>query len=412
MLNRIIVIPLVLFSIHLSYSQTLDYYLERGLQNSPLLKDYQNQIHSATLDSLMVVATRRPQINANATVYYAPTFNNGMNGYDEVISNIGDYSAIIGVQQNIFNNKTISNKYSAIQLQKQSLENTRKISANELKRVITNQYITVYSEYSDLSFNQAFLKLMLDEKEIMKTLVDHGVYKQTDYLSLLIETQSQGILVHQLMTQLTKEVRYINQLCGINEPCQDKFDIPSLSKRDQVNYILSPLFIQYRLDSLKILNEKSLVDVRYLPKISWAADAGFLSSTPSSFYQHYGFSVGLNLSIPIYDGQQRKLDYQKLVISENTRANYESYFKNQYNVQVLQLNNDLTNNKVLIDQLKSQRSSSEELINLAKAQLNYGNIPITEFINAAKNYILVNRNLTQAQLKELVIINELNYLMQ
>jgi outer membrane protein TolC len=412
MIQRIVLILFIFTYFLQAYSQTLDFYLEKGLQNSPLLKDYQNQISSATFDSLIVIATQKPQINANGTIYYAPVFNNNINGYDQVITNGGAYSTTIGVQQYIFNKKTLANKYSSIQLQKQSLTNVSKLSANELKRAITNQYIIIFSDNSDISFNQKFLKLMQDENEIMKTLVKQGIYRQTDYLSLLIETQSQEILVNQLMAQMTKDVHLINQLSGINDTGQNKFNLPVLIKKDQADLAFSPLFKQYTIDSLKIINEKYAVDVRYRPKINWTVDAGFLSSALSAFYQHYGFSAGLNISIPIYDGRQRMLDYQKLAIEENTRENYKSFFTNQYHQQVNQINNDLSANKTVIMQLSLQLKSSEDLISLAKAQLNNGNMPITEFINAAKNYITINKSLSQSKLKELQLINELNYLMQ
>ena len=395
-----------------SYSQSLDYYLDNGLKNSPLLKDYQNQISTANLDSLMVKASQKPQVNTNLSIYYAPIFNNGNNGYDEAISNGGAYSATIGVQQYIFNSKTLANKYSAIQLQKQSITNTQKISVNDLIRIITNQYLTLYSDFSEVSFNQEFLKFMNAEKEILKTFADKGIYKQTDYISFLIETQSQEILVNQLNAQLISDNHLINQLCGINETVQAGFIMPEVPKKNQADINSSPLFIKYKLDSLKILNDKNSVDIRYHPKLSWTADIGFLSSTPYNFYQHYGLSAGLNLSIPLYDGHQRKLDYQKLAISENTRANYELFFKNIYNQQVIQINKELSDNKVIIEQLKAQLKLAEELIVMAKTQLECGNIPIIEFINAAKNYITINRNLTHSQVKDLQLTNELNYLMQ
>lgn len=395
-----------------SNAQTLDFYLEKSLTNSPLLKDYQNQINGAVVDSLMVIAAQRPQINSNTNMLYAPTFKGSNHGYDDAITNVGNYSTTVGIQQYILNRKSLSSKYENIRLQIQSAGNTQKLTSNDIKRVVTNQYLTVFADFSDLTFNQEFLKLMHDEKGMMKSMVEHGVYKQTDYLSLLIESQGQEILVNQLTAQLTKDIHLINQLCGINDTGRPQFQLPDISSKEKSDISQSPLFIQYKLDSLKIINLKSTVDIRYQPKLSWTADAGFLSSALSNLYQHYGVSAGFNLSIPIYDGHQRKLDYQKLTISENTRANYQSFFNIQYNQQIAQYHNDIATNKIVIAQLNSQLKSSEELILMAKVQLNNGNMPIIEFINASKNYITINRSLTQAKLKELQLINELNYLMQ
>ena len=76
------------------------------------------------------------------------------------------------------------------------------------------------------------------------------------------------------------------------------------------------------------------------------------------------------------------------------------------------MNKELTYTHEMADQLEKQLNTANELIILAKAQLNNGNMPITDFLNASKNYIKINRDLNQTQIKTLQIINELNYLMQ
>lgn len=393
-------------------TQNLDYYINKSLNNSPLLKDYQNQIEASGMDSLMIIASQKPQINANATALYAPSFTDVIHGYDAAITNGGTYSTTISAQQYIFNKKSLSSKYENIHIQQRSLINTRKVSTNDLKRVVTNQYLAVYADYSDITFNKSFLKLLNDERDILKSLVQQGIYKQTDFLSLLIETQTQEILVNQLSAQLTKDIHGLNQICGINDTANSQFSFPSIANNEQTDHSSNPLFQQFKIDSLKIVNQRSTIDVGYKPKISLIADVGFLSSTISNVYQHYGFSAGVNFTIPLYDGHQRKINYQRLAISENTRSNYESYFKNQYSQQVSQLQNDISFSKMMIEQQRNLLKSSEELITMAKVQLNHGNLLITDFLSAAKNYITINRNLNQSQIKVLQLINELNYLYQ
>ncbi|MDP4266986.1 MAG: TolC family protein [Bacteroidota bacterium] len=410
MLRRIIIIFLFCLYLIEGRTQTLDNFIKSGLQNSPLLKDYQNQISSFSIDSLMIKASQKPQINGNAQALYSPSYNNF--GYDEAITNGGNYSALAGISQPFLNRKTLENKYDNTRIQKLSVGNTLKISVNDLKRLITNQYITAYSDYSDLSFNNSFLKLMHDEDGILKQLVENGLYKQTDYLSFLIETQSQEMLVKQLNTQLKKEINLLNQICGIADSGNYEINYPELTKQLPANPQSSPLFMQFKIDSLKITNQKNAVDIRYKPKFNWIADAGLLSSTPENLYRHFGYSAGINFSMSIYDGEQRKLDYQKLSILENTRNNYEIFFKRQYNQQLKQMNEELNSISEMRVQLNKQLKTAENLIAIEKAEMNTGNISITDYINAKKNYININRSLNQIKIRELQIINDWNYLMQ
>jgi outer membrane protein TolC len=411
-MQRLILSLLIICSLALSLvqAQPLSYFLEKGLVNSPLLKAYQNQISSATLDSMKVNASQQPQIGANAQLLYAPVWKNF--GYDEAISNGGNYMATVGASQFILNHKSLNNKFENIDLQRRSVLNTSRISTQELKRTITNQYLLSFADFSSLSFNKSFNKLIEEEKNILIQLIEGGIYKQTDYLSLLIEAQSLEILIQQLSDQYKTDIRVLNQLCGLNDTSTYNLVLPYLEQFDHNDLSTSPLFMQFKIDSLKIVNEKSAVDISYHPKLNWFADAGFVSSVPYYLQRHLGYSAGLNFSVPIYDGKQRKIDYQKLALDENTRSNYAYFFKNQYQQQIEQLKSKLKSNKDIVDRYKRQLESSEELNRLAKALLNKGNISITEFINAMRNYININNNLNQAQIQSLQIINEINYLMQ
>jgi len=94
--------------ISLSQTRRLDYFINEGLQNSPLLNDLQNQINSTLIDSLIVRAQRKPQIEGQAQLLYSP-YNDHF-GYDEVITDGGNYQITGYVSQNIFNSKTTENK--------------------------------------------------------------------------------------------------------------------------------------------------------------------------------------------------------------------------------------------------------------------------------------------------------------
>jgi len=407
---RTLIILLLLYSLCLKVnSQTLDYFINMGLQNSPLLKDYQNQINASIIDSSILKAARRPQVDARAQILYAPSYR--LWGYDEAITNNGNYTSVIEASQSIFNGKDVKNKYESLSIQKRSLANTSKITINDLKRQITNQYISVYADYSDLSFNESFLKLMHEQETVIKRLVENAIYKQTDYLSLAIERQTQEILVKKLSSQFEKDLNQLKVLCGINDTNHVALSMPSIEPLKLADPALSPLIIQYKIDSLKIVNDRTSIDLQYRPKLNWFADAG-LNTSPADPFRHFGYSAGINFSLPIYDGNQRKLQYQKLSFTENTRSNYENYFRNQYFQQIKQLNKDLAAIRETSNQLKVQLISANELITLAKAQLNVGNMQIADFINALKNYITINRDLNQSQINTLQIINELNYLMQ
>jgi outer membrane protein TolC len=393
----------------LSQPRTLDFYLQEGMRNSPLLKDYNNRVNSALIDSLLIRSSKMPQIEAKSQLLYAPAYKNF--GYDEVITDGGNYQTVIGVSQNILNRKELSNKFQTVNIKRQTATNFSRISVAELNKIITDQFLSAYSGYNDLAFNKSFLELIYKENEITRQFVMNGICKQTDYLSLQVETQSLEILVNQLKNKFEKEMRLLNQLCGLNDTGLYELELPDLKIKGIDDISKSPLFIQYMLDSLRIINEKAAIDVKYRLKMNWFADAGFLTSTPWNFYRHFGYSAGVSLSIPVYDGHQRDKEKQKLALEEATRSSYQDNFRKQYYQKIMQLNDELKSLRLLSVQLENQLATSEQLVNALKGQLESGIIMMTEYINSLKSYRYITKNLSDNRIGILQVINEINYLL-
>jgi outer membrane protein TolC len=411
MLKRIF---LVLFFSELTliaYNQTrnLEFYLNQGLLNSPLLNDYKNQVSAGQSDSLLIAAARKPMVEARSQLLYSPAYRHF--GYDEIVTDQGNYTAVVAVTQPVFNKKEFNNKYNAVDIQKQSIKNSSKITVTELNKTITDQYITSYSGLTDLAFNKSFLSLLQKENEIVKQFVKNGIARQTDYLSLSIEIQSQEILISQLKNQYRKDLMLLNQLCGLRDSAWYDLDDPALDIKGSPDIKKSPSYIQYKIDSIKLENEKTAIDIRYKPKVNWFADAGFLTSNPWNFYQHFGYSAGLSLSVPLYDGKQRSIEKQKIEFSENTRQVYKSAYYNQYFQQVQQLELELKALNDMSTQVQNQLNTSEQLVNTLKEQLEAGTVQMTEYISAIKNFRTSSRNINLIRVQKLQVINELNFLL-
>jgi outer membrane protein TolC len=395
----------------IAYNQVhnLEFYLNEGIRNSPLLNDYRNQVNSAVADSLIVRAAKKPFIEARSQLLYSPYYHNF--GYDEVVTDGGIYTAVVGVTQNIFNKKELTNKFNMLDIQKKLVNNSSLISTNELNKLITELYLTAYSACNDLNFNKMFLQLARKENEIVKQFVKNGVYKQTDYLALLVETQSQEIIVKQLESQYKKDLSTLNELCGINDPGLYELVEPELKIKGTPDISKSPALLHYQIDSIRIENEKATIDVRYKPKINWFADAGFLSSNPWNFYKHFGYSAGISLNIPIYDGKQRGIEKQKLEFDQNTRQTYENTYRKQYFQQIQQLSIEFKALIELAENTEAQLKTSDQLVNALKEQLEAGIIQMTEYISAVKNYKTINRNINLINVQKLQVINEMNFLL-
>jgi outer membrane protein TolC len=389
-------------------TRNLDYYLEAGVKYSPLLKDYSNQILSSQLDSLVIRAQNRPQVSANGIALYAPAYQNF--GYDAAITNGGTYALQIAATQNILNRNILKPQYQQAAIQGQMLRNTSKLSEHDLKHNITSQYLAAWSDWKQLEITGQTYKVMKQEEVIIKPLVENGMMKQTAYLAFTMELQTQALSLNQLRIQYNIDLMTLNILCGLKDTSTSvKLQEPTLVKNTlRYNYFRSPIFMQYHLDSLQLINQRALIDTRYKPRLSLNADAGFLSSTPD-FYSHPGFSAGVMLSAPIFDGRQRAIEYRRIGLQDMTRLNYISYSRTQYDLQYIMLNNQLNASRELVDNLQAQLKKSEDLIGMSRIELNRGDISVTDFLLILRNNIDIRNNLNQGQVKLWQIINDINY---
>ena len=411
-MHRRFFLAFIVFGLTLiAHTQTrnLEFYLTQGVHNSPLLNDFRNQISSSSVDSLLIRAAKKPLIAANSQLQYSPYYHNF--GYDDVITDGGNYTTVVGVTQTIFNKKELTNKYKTINLQKQSVNNSYRISTAELNKIITDQYLISFSGYTDFLFNKNFFELLEKEDDIVKLFVKSGTAKQTDYLSLLVEIQSQEILVNQLKYQYRKDLMLLSRVCGLNDSAWYELADPKIEINGTPDIAKSPSYFQYKIDSIRIENEKMAIDIRYRPKVNWFADAGFLTSNPWNFYRHFGYSAGLSLNLPIYDGKQRSIEKQKLAFTENSRLVYENAFYKQYFHQIQQLNIELKTLNDISLQVENQLETSQQLVNTFKKQLEAGLIQMTEYINAIKNFKTTSRNINLIYIQKLQVLNEMNFLL-
>ncbi len=386
---------------------TLDFFITQALTNSPLLKDYQGQILSFSIDSQILRAMWRPQVNGVSNNSYFPVINGW--GYDNAITNGAQIFNVVAVSKTLPSNKSIATLLSNLQLQSLALSNSIKISEQDLKKVITDQYITVYGGQLQLEFNGTINKLLSREDSMLKKLTQNNVYKQSDYLAFVVTRQQQLLNSSQLEIQYTLDYTTLNFLAGIVDTAINRLQDPRLSQGGQVELSNSVFYRQFILDSLKLVNDKALIDVNYRPKINAYADAGYNSSLATMPYKNFGVSVGLNLSIPLYDGRQRKMQYAKIDIQEKTRIGKRDFFVQQRQQQLLQLLQQLHSTDRLVAQLDQQIRYTETLITVNEKLLATGDIRLVDFILALSNYYNVRNLLTQNYISRLKIINQLNY---
>jgi outer membrane protein TolC len=176
-----------------------------------------------------------------------------------------------------------------------------------------------------------------------------------------------------------------------------------------IDPVSSIFFTKYKLDSLRLANNRKLLDYSYRPKANIFADGGYNTDFNYPAYKNFGTSVGFTVTVPIFDGGQRKLQYRMLTLEEDTRQYYKSFFNIQYRQQIAQLNQQIIENENLLQQINDQLKYTESLIKVDTKLLQTGDLKIADLILAINNYLAVKNLLTQTTISRLLLINQLNY---
>jgi len=399
----------ILFTTALCYGQgrTLDEYVELAKQNSASIRSLQNQILSNQIDSQILKATTRTQVNFVSNEMYAPVIKGW--GYDEIITNIAQVSAMIQATKTFLSKENLGTQYRRIALQNQSLRDTIFLSTKDLVKTITEQYITAYGDQLTMDNSQELYTLLKKESDVLKKLAQSNVIKQTDFLAFDITVKTQELTYLQAQIQYNADYLTLNYLAGIVDTTITRVEEPRLEDSLVHDFYATAFYQRYVTDSLRIENERKLISYDYRPKVSAFTDGGFNTSLQNTPYKNIGFSFGVNIKKLIYDGHQKKLKYQKLDIEESTRLTNRTFFVNQYRQQVSQLLIQLHAADKLFEQINQQLNYTKTLIIAYDKLLETSDVKVPDLVIAITGYLNAQNAYRQNFISRLKIVNQLNY---
>jgi hypothetical protein len=400
---------LIICTTYSGYAQnnTLTSFIEQAEANSPLIKDYNNQILSTRLDSLLFRAALKTQVNFISSNSYAPVIHGF--GYDGAVTNGANISTLVQANRNFFSANNIGNQLAAIRLQGRALSDTIQISQQDIKRAVTEQYIIAYGDQVTMDFNQEIFNLLQKEEQALKKLTQASVYKQADYLAFYTTLQQQQFVYLQSQIQYNTDYLTLNYLAGVVDTTVQRISNPDLNDSMQFDFYHSVFYKRFTTDSLRLATEKAIINYEYKPRIGAYTDAGYISSLLESPYRNFGVSFGVSLAIPIYNGHQKQYRLRQVDLRENTRLTNKLFFVNQYKQQIAQLNQQLHASDLLVKTINEQIKYVQTLITANAKLLQTGDIRVSDYVLAITNYINARNILNQNYINRLRIVNQINY---
>lgn len=407
-----------------AFSQnSLQNYIEFAEQNSPLLQKQENNKKIIDLDLKQFNAIyKAPNINLNSNAIFSPIISKDGNtnklewvssgssdywGYDLGATNGGQFQAMISVNQPLFTHKYIAaQQYNTDILQGRNLNFTQLTKA-ELKQVVTHQYILCVQSQKQKENIQNTIRVLVEQIQQMKVLVNAGIYKLIDLKLLEIELENNQIEEERLNGSYLDNFNSLNLLCGINDS--------TLVRLDEVNLVLnsptqtSSLFAsQFKFDSLTLKAEQKIFNLKYLPQVGVFGDAG-LNATYQPALNRLGFSVGVFLTWNLFDGHQRKTNDEKTIIQLSNIETDRKYFENQNDIRKKNILSQITNLDKQLRLIDKQLSEYNNLLELYKIEINKSLVSVLELKILIKEISMKQQIKTNTLMAKEILINSYNY---
>ena len=397
----------------------LNYFLNKGLNNSPVIKDFGNQFLINKLQNKLDEAQNSAfQVYLSSNILFAPYFNNNGTvftpnpgpkaiGYDAAVTNGGLYSAQINLDKNIFNGGLMDALKEERTVQGKSYENKTSIEKHTLKKQITDQYLNTLQYLMLYKVSKEVEKNLNAQLNIIENLVKKGFAKAQDYLLLKIELNTRKIDLEQTWQNYKSGLAELYSICGIRDTQTVKIDSVYLNivKTQGTSYFLT----QYYLDSLSAASQQKVFETKYQPQVDLFFNAGLNAVELNDIQRKFGISAGINFSLPILDGNQKDITRQQTSIAERTLFDYKNYLAENIIIKRRDSESRIKSLKNNLNDLNKQINDYKELLNISENQLQQGNLSMIEYLTLLKNYIDLQKNKVSTEINYQMEISNYNY---
>jgi len=393
--TQLILIFLFLVFLNVSAQEVkgLDFYLIQAKNNTPVLLENRNLEQIGELQNNLIIAQNRAfQINATSEILIAPYFdNNGKPiditttpspnafGYDVGITNGGLYSAQLNVTKNLFNQSAIDNLLFQNKIKNEAIQLSSEEITNNLKKNITDLYITTYQLQLQTEFTKEILSDLENRLQVVELLVNRAVLMVSDYLLLQLDIESKKLELKQIQNNFKTSLGQLYSLSGIPLESINKIAQPDISSIDNPTEFFYNK--KFENDSLQVASDQRVFNNRYKPQISVYANTGLNAVELQNIEHRIGASAGLRLIIPIYDGRQRKYNELQNNLKKESLEYYRENSKIQLKNKVESIKQQIVDLDENIQLLDNQLQKQKNILEIYKGKLVQGQVSIVDYID-------------------------------
>lgn len=402
-------------------------------QNIDIKMDMINA-ESAGIDEKTAKAAFLPSLNASIgqrIVNNPFSDTNTIIDGDQITSSTAktNYNGSYGIDASwiIYNGSKRINTLKQQQTAKETAELTVEQSKNAIIENIIQLYIQILYANEAVNINRSTLEVSAEECRRGEELLNAGSISKADYAQLQAQVSNNKYLLVSSQSNLENYKLQLKQLIELNgnetfdveKPDINDSDIlvPLPDKNEIYNSALAlrPEIKAGQLDLQQSDLAISIAKADYIPTLSLSAGIGTNHTNGSDFTfaeqmkTNWNNSIGLTLSIPIFNNRQTKSNVQKAKLQkQNSMLQLTNQQKELYKtIEGLWL--DAKNSQMQYEAAEDKVSSTQTSYDLVSEQFNLGMKNTVELLTEKSNLLNAQQEMLQSKYMSLMNIILLNF---
>lgn len=383
---------------------TLEQCIIYAVEHSPVLKSQRLETIANDYNIKSIRAQGLPQVSANGSYSYnyalaeqiLPGEIFGMPG-ESVAVKFGVANTIVGsIEANqLIYSKSYSTGLKAAQASQDLIGlNTFQATENLIYDIV-NVYLNINLTQKNTGLLDANLQRINQLIDIAQIQFEEGLIKKIDVDQLKVNRTNLLSEQRNLNTGIKQQMNLLKFYMGL-KPDSD-ITLASYELEEEGHPLVKDLIINENTD-LKVLDmqmdltsyEIENTRAGFYPSLSAFANYGWQGQTDKLFSNDDANKIqgsptgvlGLRLSVPIFDGFQKKNSIAKIKIQQEQLSLNRENLVNSIEMRFDNANETLTQNKIILEAQKENMKLAEELYNATKLSYQEGVAPLTELLNA------------------------------
>jgi len=396
---------------------SLDDCISYALSKNVDVKGAQLASESSQLDVEQSKANQLPSLTGSASTNYSwrkEVYTESDNFGDRSRNNTTSFGVNAGMT--LFNGFKLQNQIKQSELNLQSSQYYSETVKESLELNILNAYLQILYAQEELNNAQEQIAATTEELNLAQERLDVGVISRSDYLQIKSELATETLTEANAKSTLSMAKLSLMQLMEL--PVTDQFEIDTPDLSELLDNPEKPVAGEVYLEALGFkpqikqaetdlesqkLNEK-IAKASLMPTLSLSSglSTGWSDNVSGFSYgeqlkNQFTPTVGLSLSIPIFQNKQGKISVKQAKIATSQAELTQVDTQNELRKNIEQACLDLTTAQTQYDASRMQLESAKESYEVASEKYREGLLNSVDFLTVKTTMITSESDFTQAK---------------